>query len=1326
MYNKKELIKAAKKTFFAYLRLDFAKEFSLNINGNATTYTDYLQALLDDNTLTAENPQHACTIGEQSYIISLENNRVTLKTDPDSSAKKLAYKEIADYDEMDVCEVLSNIPFSLSRDKHNNVSFGLPTVVNGKIIELGGAKKLSLYRSHLVTLRKMIAYIQEHEDINPMLVALTTGSGKTFVQGLWYLTLHFAKWRGIFAQPHNLVEQFQDDLKKLLPNELVDELKGEDEIGNAPFILSSYENLLDNHFDTLYDENSEANDLALIFDEQHQLMEDESRRIKLKALAEKKLCLFLTATPNKETFKMCKNKPVAVMSAKEKQLEGQGSFPRVIKLENQSLQTIANTLEMTNLERLTSYFTVPLRSAFEGKYNPPTSWTVFDDLRKRLHLKETDVPNDHSRAYLRKNLEMPGRRKILFLTDCTDELINIQNYINGDTFYIYNNGAQEHQTHGSQEKKYAYKSYVERHEHAKEQAFISQLDAIDPNNLINNYQTSYFAKPAHHPANLASQLDKTIYHNMVDLLLSQITGFTPIELNRHRADNLKKLIEIVNKKFDDQEHTSPEFFVQQLRYDAKKNPNGIDEQGAEDTANLLAQMAKRFRKMSDKDKQEFIDNWTFDTTVYDKLNDDINGLQAFTKQHRTMYIMKGKKTAETPIEDDAIFFQFEARQINVYDEHRMLTKEAKKRKRGTFEQMDEHLKETHYIPEIIPEITETIADNYFKLGLVGMYVSNSKWQGFNDINLHTVVSTIPTQNDTNNAPARMIQSIGRNRGLDPTITPFYFQSLGLNCQSTFDVKLLETTDDYYNLYFKADKQYQKLFIQQLAKVLSEDIKHQIYNSQTGDLKTDDVRLKWGTLRCIVKALRSINNKNAHDIQLSRSQLTTLIRLVKKELNVEIKVLKDSSGMPKGIMRAFSLVYTFFSALTLFSSIKTKLKFYQQIYQSKKALKKAIIDKDENAINQQEAILLYAKVLKLRFSTIESQNFKIGHIGATLNAVTQGIITKRPETEDPMLVEQALREGFKDYIKHPQFYKTCNAIAGRFSALELKCLINIIQDKNIADENKDASDLYRLLTLLKKKNYAAIQSEFIKVDTDSETGLSLLNLLNVLTTLQVEMSHMHKYYLRLLGSSRTSNDDPSTGNLSKLQSFIGQHDILALRANTPNNQTLKEVRHETMTYYTMLSGVNDANKIDIIQHQDDINHLVRIQSHILTPLWWSSHKTMLGHLLSDLVDAIKSRFSKDKKVEADLDELELDEVENSTDSYSTIADEIDNKKKSTSAEINMNALFNKAAYETGRQIRHLKQFTLKDVRKPDCKVDAIQTVLDHIDEAEQHGISPKAA
>ncbi len=1258
MQNKEQLIEAAKKTFFAYLKLDFAREFLLNINDAEITLTDYVQELLDSETLSAENNEHHCNIAGSDCIIKFKDNEIILKNN-DADEDQPPLKDITDYEENEVLNLLSNTRFTLTRHKkNNNLQFALPIKIRKKSFVLGGAEKYELYRSHLVTLHKMINHLEAHDDIKAMLVALTTGSGKTFVQALWYLTLQFANIKGIFAQPKNLLDQFRSDLKNLLPDELVDEMGSAEDMDTHPFILDAYEELLDNHFDTIF-ENDDDSDTALIFDEQHQVMEDESRRVKLKALAHEKLCLFLTATPTKETFEMCDQKPVALMSALEKQLEGQGSFSRVVTLKAQTLREKMKSIEMALKERIRVTLLIPIFDSLMGEHNPPTAWTAFKDLALRIQVNDPEN-NDGTREFLRNNIEMPVKHKILFLTDSTDELINIWEFVRSNYLpSLYENGGESLQNNGF------FYDVPGAYDQAQEEAFKTYLNQIDPDNLLN-----------HQPMTLSAQLQKTIYHNMVDSFLSEITGLSTIELNQLRKKDLAKLVELVKAKFNENLHCQPRYLA--FKLNIKHNPKGIDEEGANAVGGIFAGFGTAFKEMSDETKEKFIDNWSFDEDIYQQMQSAIYELNDFTKRHCTMFIMKGKKSAETPIEDNAVFFDFETEKVPVYDENMLPSKEAKRRKKSFFEQLDKDTIETHYKPKTDPNITETIADNYFKNGFVGMYISNDKWQGLNVNDLHTVVCTLTHSADAFNEPAKKIQSIGRNRGLDPTITPYYIQSFGKNCENTFDLKLLETTNQYYPLYFKAEKKYQKLFIKHLAKTVAEEITR-------GLSKNDDVSLKWLSLRAVVKALRALNNKNAHNIKLSRSQLSTLLRYVKKEIAREIDALKKPYLISPNILALFSLMHGVFSILYFFKTLKLHINLFQKTRESKAALKKASDENNQSDVMKHQAELLYSKILNLRYSTLGAQTLTLEE---TFNALMQ-------------LDDNSAEEDLNDYLLHPQFYKACKNTIGAFSLAELQLLINILQDKALNEENQDAIDLYQFLNALKHKNVE---------DIDKESLLSTT--LPLIKALHEELKNIHMHFLQLEGRG--------SSKLSELISASGIPDIHII----DDMSTLQEVMGKISTLYPLISGMSGAGQIKAIQHKPQIKTLERVSQHIITPLKRSSNLSQLQLWLAQLGKKIAATLSFKRDPTPD-EKLEVeDTVDNSIDSYSSITEAFDKAKKPSLSDAEIKTDYEKDAYDTGLRIRKLQAYTLNDVCKPDCKVDAIQDIIDHIDIEESKGLSVK--
>lgn len=1257
--QKKKLIKATKKTFFEYLKLDFAREFHFSINNEKTTFTNYVQELIDSKTLTAENNKHQCTIAGVNCFIELNDNKIILISETDVTGK-IPFKEINEYDDNDALLLLSNTLFSIGRHKKNNkLCFGLTIDIDEQSFNLGGPEKYELYRSHLVSLHKIINHLEEHDDIKPMLAALATGSGKTFLQGLFYLSLRIARLNGVFAQPENLLDQFRSDLKNLLPDELVEEMGSAENFDAHPFILDSYENLLDHYFETLY-EDEDAIDTVLIFDEQHQAMENESRRVKLKELARKKLCLFLTATPNKETFEMCGKKPVAISSALEKQLEGQGSFPKIVILKTQNLREKMKAISSMPLkERFRVGILIPVFDALMGEYNPPTAWTAFKDLALRVKLKNPEN-NDGSREFLRNHLEMPSTHKILFLTNSTDELINIREFVDSQNFpTLYENGGESLQNNGF------FFDVAGAHDLEREEAFTHYLNNIDPNNII-----------SHKPKKLSDQLQKTIYHNMVDLFLREVTGLTTIELNQLRNNDLQKLVKIVNEKFNPKLHCQKKYLS--FKFNIKFNPKGIDADGAEKVGQILAGFGSAFEKMSQQSQKNFIDNWVFDEETYAEMKNSVDELNNFTKKHCTMFIMKGKETAETPIPDDSVFFEFDSEKVPVYDENMLPTKEAKRRKKSFFEQLDKDTFETHYSPKVELNISETIANNYFENGLVGIYVSNKKGEGFNDLGIHTVVCTLPNSADTFNEPAKMIQAIGRNRGLDPTITPYFIQCFGKNSESIFDLSLLERTSEYYPEYFKADLRYRKILLRHLAKIITADIQRSLHKNLTDTNTVDHISLKWVSLRSIVKALRVINNKNSHEIKLTRSQLSTLLYYVRKEINAEINSLKKPYIISPNILFLFALIHSVFSIIYFFKTYKLKISLIKKTQEIKKALKNA--ENESNSVDtaKNHAQLLYIKILKQRYATLGTQTLIFEELFSALSQIA---------------TEQSLEDtDISDYILHPQFFSACKQTYGVFSFSELSLLINIIQSKDLNEENEEAAELLEFLDQLKHKNYDAIDINHF-----------MNTLFPLIKSVHAELKNCHMHFLQLDGRT------PSA--LCEQLEKTGIPDIHIKN----DNSTLLEVMGKISTLYPLIAGMSKAGEIKAVQHKPEIKALERVNAHIIKPLKRSSSLSSLGLWLVQLGKTLKTKLSPPD------DSSLLEEIEEASTSYSYVAEALEKESKPTLSEAQLNTNYEQDADEIGLQIRHTKPYSLEEVRKNGCKVDSIQGIIDFIDDKESFSL-----
>ena len=229
--GKKELLNSANRVYLAYTALDFFKGKKFPVNGSEITLQELCKKAIAENKVT------------QTVIINNVTYNLVLTKDSDNTYKVKfsrfvndgappVVKKIGGYSDPEALTLLASQEFSLEFPEPN-----ADPIVSNKISDqyvIGGKGKVDLYRTHLVTLHNIIEKINSEEDLSSLLVALATGSGKTFVQALWMLILSHSGNNSIFAVPDKLAPQFVKDLKRLLPDSFVDQISLLREKDNNP------------------------------------------------------------------------------------------------------------------------------------------------------------------------------------------------------------------------------------------------------------------------------------------------------------------------------------------------------------------------------------------------------------------------------------------------------------------------------------------------------------------------------------------------------------------------------------------------------------------------------------------------------------------------------------------------------------------------------------------------------------------------------------------------------------------------------------------------------------------------------------------------------------------------------------------------------------------------------------------------------------------------------------------------------------------------------------------------------------------------------------
>lgn len=962
--RKKSILNAATHVYTHYVALDFFKTRVFHTGNNQLTLEQICENAIRDAQL-----KQTVTLNEQVFELELIRDeavhgyKVSFKRPLLDSGTALR-QPLNDYDDNEALSLLTQQDFSLQVDEA--AKFHVANQLT-EAFTIGGIGKVDLYRSHLVTLHNIIEKLSSEEDISNLLVALATGSGKTYVQALWMLVLSLSGNNAIFAVPDKLVAQLRNDLRRMLPHRFVDELlvlrKDEKNpaveeilddlkmpIVHPHIIIASSECLLDDHYQQLIEASSEHTFLS--FDEQHLLMKSERRRVRLIELSKKMLTMFLTATPNQETYQLSGNQPVAIMSSGQKQAAGQGQFP-VLFSENANNITDRNKLRDFRFWTAEFWFNL-LRGIvlrFSNTIQQEQSSAAVS-IVENLPFYSYQKPDEEN---VRWRLQVPMARKMLCIIDDNETLINFchaLDHSDRNDRSVYSNG-----------------NLVDRQ--AVTQFFqLPDVDSELIHNDLNYKREEYRDKLLYDELavgealankSLKDQIKNNIFHNMMEYVLTDLTGLDEIEHNRLRKMDSAGFQALVRSKF----------VIRSAAYYQEKLARVIDPLGAQEIAHILNQISvqlgvmHRPQKMLDyrydytaEDFNAFVDNWALDDNIIAQCMKNnyrlMDCFQQYANEHLMISVMTGMQTSETPIKESSPFLGLKESRYHMYNDG-ILSNQAKRRQRTSLETLDDGSLESVFTPNY-QEFNEEICDNYFRLGFVSVYVSNKKTEGFSDRNLHTVINIAENQLSTTNSPETLIQGIGRNRGLDDTIVPAYIHALGREQKTVFNLENLQS-DDYYPALFKAQKSYHQQFIKVLGNDVGAEIIQWFRANVDKDETIDNDKLKKQVLKIIATSLRKLNNNNNHDIQLSRSHLTKVISEAMKILEQEIARINKPYKLSWPIKIIGSLLNFFCEMYYIFKRIKPA---FQRL---KHALFGSRSPRDENAVSTTHPDDVYLKILK---------------------------------------------------------------------------------------------------------------------------------------------------------------------------------------------------------------------------------------------------------------------------------------------------------------------------------------------------------------------------
>lgn len=206
-----------------------------------------------------------------------------------------------------------------------------------------------------------------------------------------------------------------------------------------------------------------------------------------------------------------------------------------------------------------------------------------------------------------------------------------------------------------------------------------------------------------------------------------------------------------------------------------------------------------------------------------------------------------------------------------------------------------------------------------------------------------------------NSPETQIQAIGRNRGLDPTVEPAYIHATGRQQKTTFDLAHLKRAD-YYPELFKAQKKYNTDYVKILGDKVGKQIIDWVYAHLDEDETINSDRLKRQVLKFIAHALREINNKNSHQIKLSRAQLTNIVNYAMKGLDNEMANIKKPYRLSLTI-RGLSYFLNFVSEIYYtVKRIPAALRMYYHSWFGER-------DKTKLSMSEKHADDVYVKIIQ---------------------------------------------------------------------------------------------------------------------------------------------------------------------------------------------------------------------------------------------------------------------------------------------------------------------------------------------------------------------------
>ena len=931
--RKAHMLEVGTEIYSAYLLLDMlssnyyvSQSDKFNLNDQKTALNEYIVSLIKQGITNAN-----FNLGGQACHILLTRNagnppawKVQITGENEAQATEL--KPINEHSPQDLLNFFRKYSVTVNQDNTGVYKFSTGLTVNGKNITLGGANKLSLYQLHISNLYTILTRLTDKDANLNMLVAMATGSGKSFTQALWFLVQYLADNPCFFAAPSaNLVIQLKRDFERLLPANVTQHIPvytTNDPIAtheSAKWGIMSHDKLLSAHWDFLQEEKTLESGMLLCIDEEHLATQEELFSKRIAILADHYPTMFLSATPSEESYQISGDQPVASLSRKEKEELG---ISKAAVSEQSSTQGIIKKSRKNNpltvLESMIMKFVDSIeeeRLSTAHEYVDVSETTV--TYKPSTDPYYADQTGADIRRFLRWNIIAPIGEKALVLVDTHDPVVNMSLLRNGDSRNPYKNGNRVLRDNvydffqlGDNLDEVCYDNYIEAKESLRRKLFLAPLNKLfqareqqELCNAVDEYVDF---------SDTEQYMEIRVLHGLIENTLIYLLGYDSNHLDYMRFHHLDKLIAEVTEKLtavgSDGEVAICRSITEKLMQDGL--PRTVSEE-------VAAAMFGVILKLYDNEaKRLIVDNWLLDKKLHKHFiykNDvDIYNyfpsnrtrrtphsivIADFIAKYKTIFMVNGLEKTATPIESNRPFFSL-TQSLHAMDDEHVKNNDALKHQLSPLEALDDTTKQAEYTPNYCPpDYTPAVVDTLFRKGLVGAYITSERITGFNDPHLHHVSMIVDSETDPINTPDQIIQGSGRNRGLNPAHQPHFILTTENGSTPSFSPDNLEKKN-YYPDFFKAKKRYQETVTKRLGKKIALAMKDYIEANIFPDGTIDTHALSEKLRHIVITEFEQVYKNNEFDFKKTKKIFKRVLADTYNALYVQIKALNRPYHLPR--------------------------------------------------------------------------------------------------------------------------------------------------------------------------------------------------------------------------------------------------------------------------------------------------------------------------------------------------------------------------------------------------------------------------------------------